>query len=483
MMRLLRNLFAFVAGLATGRRTPTPRGGGALKPKRPDIPFWVYGWKGFFKRLLFVLPVLLIGGFLLAASGIISLRASSGHFPMTRWFLDFSKERSVSTYSMGISVPPLDHPALVLKGAGHFESGCRPCHGAVSGIPAVPRAMTPHPPNLPAAVGRWSAAELFYIVKHGIKFTGMPAFPSLEREDEVWAVVAFLLEMPDMSASEYARMVYGDAEAFPVDTSLTRFAESVSGQADTLAAAADTSAKGLTQEQPPIPTKAQPPVPTEAQPPLPTIEGLSHDVQSVIGTCRRCHGEGGRGRELSAFPRLAGQKPDYLVAAMQAYASGERHSGIMQPIAAPLSEDVMRAIAEYFSRSAASPRLGVVAVNSAPSQPDLDAAIARGRDIALHGVPSDKIPSCRDCHGPKPTRTNPFYPVIAGQWSEYLRLQLELFNSGRRGGSAYAHIMEKIAARLSDEQMRDVALYYESLGGGPVTSIDSYMDSLVKMKH
>src|SRR5690606_5943199 len=263
MMRLLRNLFAFVAGLATGRRTPTPRGGGALKPKRPDIPFWVYGWKGFFKRLLFVLPVLLIGGFLLAASGIISLRASSGHFPMPGSSLDVSKERSASTYSMGISVPPLDHPALVLKGAGHFESGCRPCHGAVSGIPAVPRAMTPHPPNLPAAVGRWSAAELFYIVKHGIKFTGMPAFPSLEREDEVWAVVAFLLEMPDMSASEYVQLVYGDAEAFPVDMNLAHFAQSVSGQADTLAAAADSSAT----------------VPTEAQPPVPTIEGLSHDVQ------------------------------------------------------------------------------------------------------------------------------------------------------------------------------------------------------------
>src|SRR5690606_21959964 len=102
------------------------------------------------------------------------------------------------------------------------------------------------PPNLPAAVGRWSAAELFYIVKHGIKFTGMPAFPSLEREDEVWAVVAFLLEMPDMRASEYARMVYGDAEAVPVDMQLAHVAQSVAGQAASLAAAADTSAEGRT---------------------------------------------------------------------------------------------------------------------------------------------------------------------------------------------------------------------------------------------
>jgi cytochrome c553 len=53
--------------------------------------------------------------------------------------------------------------------------------------------------------------------------------------------------------------------------------------------------------------------------------------------------------------------------------------------------------------------------------------------------------------------------MLAGQYASYLILQLELFKKGYRGGSAYAHLMRPVAARLNAEQMRDVALYYESL--------------------
>jgi cytochrome c553 len=53
--------------------------------------------------------------------------------------------------------------------------------------------------------------------------------------------------------------------------------------------------------------------------------------------------------------------------------------------------------------------------------------------------------------------------VLAGQYADYLVLQLELFKKEHRGGSAYAHLMRPVAAGLTAEQMRDVALYYESL--------------------
>ncbi|HWP42193.1 MAG TPA: cytochrome C, partial [Blastocatellia bacterium] len=55
------------------------------------------------------------------------------------------------------------------------------------------------------------------------------------------------------------------------------------------------------------------------------------------------------------------------------------------------------------------------------------------------------------------------YPVLAGQYAEYLLLQLELFKSERRGGTEYAHIMRRVASLLTPEQMRDVARYYASL--------------------
>src|SRR5688572_20761533 len=56
------------------------------------------------KRLLFelsaLLAVLAAGGFLLVLSGLISIKASSGHSAITEWFLQFSKRRSVSTYAV-----------------------------------------------------------------------------------------------------------------------------------------------------------------------------------------------------------------------------------------------------------------------------------------------------------------------------------------------------------------------------------------------
>ena len=121
-----------------------------------------------------------IGAMMVAAvmviSGVVPIYASSGHWRITAAFLDFAKTRSVSTHAWGIEAPPLDDEALVLRGAGQYESSCLPCHGGPArGLPPVMAAMTPSPPALTDRLTKWAPEELFSIVKHGIKFTGMPA--------------------------------------------------------------------------------------------------------------------------------------------------------------------------------------------------------------------------------------------------------------------------------------------------------------------
>src|SRR5690606_2513650 len=113
--------------------------------------------------------------------------------------------------------PALSDPALVVHGAGTYETNCRPCHGSPESPrpPLVPAAMTPPPPNLPRIIARYDNQELFFIVKHGIKFTGMPAWPTQQRDDEVWAMVAFLREMPKLDAPAYRELARGGA---PPDT-------------------------------------------------------------------------------------------------------------------------------------------------------------------------------------------------------------------------------------------------------------------------
>jgi cytochrome c553 len=352
--------------------------------------------------------VLGFGGFLVAVSGVIPIKASSGHWAITRWFLNSSKERSVATHTLGLEAPSLNEPSLVLKGAGHYETGCRPCHdNPAQPHPRVAWKMTPSPPYLPPRISAWEPDELFYIVKHGVKFTGMPAWPALQRDDEVWAMVAFLRRFPGLDEEEYRRLAQGEAVQ--------------SGEVE----------------------------------PLSGLVAPDRVPRAITTSCARCHGVDGLGRGLSAFPKLAGQRPPYLFASLQAFARGERHSGIMQPIAAGLSQEEMRELADYYgNRRQLSP--------SGPP-PDAAPAIEHGKAIANRGVPSQRIPSCADCHGPGATRRNPVYPELAGQYADYLVLQLEIFQKNVRGGTDYAHIMRRVAAGLTPAQLRDVALYYASL--------------------
>ncbi|MBW3541694.1 MAG: c-type cytochrome [Planctomycetes bacterium] len=354
-----------------------------------------------------VLAVQAVGGFLVVVTGVAPIKASSGHWPITAWFLNFSMSRSVSTHSIGIKAPPLDEPHLVVKGAAHYATGCFPCHGSPQlRHPRIARGMTPHPPYLPPAIPQWEPEELFYIVKHGVKFTGMPAWPALERDDEVWAMTAFLQKLPELDAEEYRRLVDGDGA----------------------------SAAGA---------------------PLERLTGTENVPRQVVETCARCHGVDGLGRGIGAFPRLRGQQSTYLELALRAFASGQRNSGIMEPIAAELNDDEIRALARYYG--------GLERAEHEPVEADDRETMARGEEIAQHGVPAQRVPACVACHGPGDIERNAAYPTLAGQYAEYLVLQLELFKAEHRGGSAYAHLMHPVASRLTPEQMRDVAAYYRAL--------------------
>ena len=392
-MTLVQFLRRGATPLISPGSTETQIDRGRRKPKR-----WIF-------RTIAFLVVAAVGGFLFSASGIMPIKASSGHWPITAWLLNFTMRRSVITHSLGMNAPKLDDAALVAKGATHYEFGCRPCHGGPHlPQPVIAGHMTPHPPHLPPEIPKWESEELFYIVKHGVKFTGMPAWPAQQRDDEVWAVVAFLLKMPKLTAHEYQKV-----------------------------------ARSL-------------------KTPAATIEDLSESKQApriISENCARCHIVDHRARDLSVFPILAGQRPDYLFASLLAFARGERHSGIMRPLAASLTAKDMREIAQYYGNLPAPP--------AAPVSEQIAPAIERGKEIAVSGIPSRRVPACSACHGPNRIRRNPIYPVLAGQHSDYLALQLELFNKQSRGGTPYAHIMHRVAGRLTPQQMRDVTSYYGSL--------------------
>lgn len=335
---------------------------------------------------------------LVITSGVIPIKASSGHWAITTALLDFVKRRSVATHSFAIVEPALDNEALVQLGAAHYNTGCRPCHGSpIDAPPRVPAGMTPHPPDLKNQVTRWRARELFYIVLHGIKFTGMPAWPSPEREDEVWAVVAFLRALPQITPDRYSRMVLAESSTEP-------------------------------------------------------LEPVAHVARSQ---CAVCHGMDGLGLRGTNVPRLAGQRPEYMRLALEAYALGNRHSGMMTPVAAALAPEMRRELADYYAR-----------LGDAMPHADGD-LVSRGAQLVVHGERTREVPACAECHGPATTARHEAYPLLAGQPASYLRLQLQLFRNGERGGSPHARIMRDIAPRLTDAQINDVTQHYGGLDVQP----------------
>jgi cytochrome c553 len=171
----------------------------------------------------------------------------------------------------------------------------------------------------------------------------------------------------------------------------------------------------------------------------------------AIATCATCHGPQGHSIQPK-FPVLAGQRATYLGAQLHAFKEKTRGDpdalGYMWGMAAPLSDESIMALADYYSRQA--PRKG-------PSAP---AAIEqKGREIYTQGDPAKGIPACAACHGANGEGTDAF-PRLAGQHPQYVIKQLRSFESNLRNVA----VMHGIAQHLNIEEMTAVAAYVQSLG-------------------
>lgn len=140
--------------------------------------------------------------------GIYNVSAIEPDARLIQWVMSTTMDNSVRRHAAGISVPPLTDPDMVRKGAGYYQTTCSICHGA-PGVARAPLAkgLNPPAPSLGEAVSDWTPAELYWIVKHGIRMTGMPAFAPSYNEDQLWAVVAFLQRLPALSPTDYRALV------------------------------------------------------------------------------------------------------------------------------------------------------------------------------------------------------------------------------------------------------------------------------------
>jgi mono/diheme cytochrome c family protein len=158
--------------------------------------------------LLTALGLAVLGAFAFIYSGVYDVAATSLHWPLTYWAMDTVRTRSVEMHAKGITPPPwIADETKVIEGTAHFATHCASCHGA----PGVPRGdiadgLYPKPADLKDVAQRYTPGELFWILKNGIKMSGMPSWGD-HSDDELWVTVAFLEKLPGMTEQDYGRLV------------------------------------------------------------------------------------------------------------------------------------------------------------------------------------------------------------------------------------------------------------------------------------
>lgn len=177
--------------------------------------------------------------------------------------------------------------------------------------------------------------------------------------------------------------------------------------------------------------------------------------------CAQCHAFSGESDGSGAFPRLARQSADYLAAQLHDFASGIRNSALMSQIAKSMTSDEMADVAAYYANTDAP---------FVPQKPADPALLKRGEQLARVGSAREQIPACNACHGPAGAGEPPAIPYLAGQYGQYIALNLQLWQNGFRKNSEGG--MATVAGKLSPQDVAAVAAYYQQLAPSLETSLD-----------
>ncbi|PCK07284.1 MAG: cytochrome C oxidase Cbb3 [Alteromonadaceae bacterium] len=162
-----------------------------------------------------LLPLIFIGGMGFIYSGIYPMGADVPHNKLTYWVLETLRERSVARAAAGIVVPAnLNDSERLLKGGADYNDMCASCHlkpGKFESDFSI--GLYPKPPNLALPKEEHdhdhksdemaSAARQFWIIKHGIKASGMPAWGLTHDDDRIWSMVAFIQRLSELNSDQY----------------------------------------------------------------------------------------------------------------------------------------------------------------------------------------------------------------------------------------------------------------------------------------
>jgi mono/diheme cytochrome c family protein len=146
-------------------------------------------------------------GLAVTYSGAYNVAAVVPDPAIVRWLLSTNMQRSVVRHAQSVSAPAQLTEEQARKGIAIYKETCVYCHGAPGQDPGdIGKGLNPEPPYLPDTVARWSSAQLFWIIKNGIRMTGMASYGAVHNDDEIWSLVAFVQRLPNMTPEQFKQM-------------------------------------------------------------------------------------------------------------------------------------------------------------------------------------------------------------------------------------------------------------------------------------
>jgi cytochrome c553 len=174
-----------------------------------------------------------------------------------------------------------------------------------------------------------------------------------------------------------------------------------------------------------------------------------HAEKIAVTVCGTCHGPTGNSTQPK-FPRLAGQKANYLAAQLKAFRAQSRGDpdaiSYMWGMASELDDATIDALGAYYA-----------AQKPEPSSSGGSSLVTPGKEIYQHGISNEGVPPCATCHGPDAHGSQEF-PRLAGQHAQYVLKQLASFQSNMRNVA----VMHGVALNLRSPEMQAVAAYLEA---------------------
>jgi len=152
-------------------------------------------------------------GFIFIWFGMFNVAANVKHWGITTTFLEWVRERSISSNVEDLAVPDISDKQLIAKGAGNYGAMCAQCHLA-PGIKSseMYKGLNPQPPAFhKGKIEKRDPKSTYWIINNGIKMTGMSAWGEFHTDQQIWELVAFVNALPEMNADTYKSLV-GDGK-------------------------------------------------------------------------------------------------------------------------------------------------------------------------------------------------------------------------------------------------------------------------------